>query len=151
MGYIPKITYPASAPTTTVTFTTPPNKKPGPYGSGSDQEGVGSVSITLSGQKQVMYYRTDTFLHLIMEDVPWADMAMWTAFIEYGIQGGTFLYYPDAGGTAFDEYWLDDSGGSPRNQDADTQLDSWNPKASDRQHASFELVFRLKPGGLHHS
>lgn len=149
MGYIPKITYPAAAPTTTVTFTLPPLKKPGPYGV-MDQEGVGTASISISGQKQVMWWRTDQFFHVTFDDVPWADMAMWQAFIDYALQGGTFLYYPDAAGTAYDEYWLEASGGSPRNQSYDSQLDAWNPTMGDRQHATYELVLRKKPGGLTH-
>ena len=148
-SYFPKITYLAGSPlvTNTLTFTLPPLKKPGPYPI-ADREGVGVASITLSGLKQVMWYRTDTFLHLIMDDVPWADMANWTAFIDYALQGGSFLYYPDATGTAYDEYWLDDSGGSVRNQSSNAQLDAWNPTMSDRQHANFELVLRKVPGGL---
>lgn len=146
MGYYPKITYPASAPTTTVTFTLPPIGKPGPYPV-MDQEGVGAASLSLSGQKQVMWFRTDQFLHLIMEDVPWADAAMWQSFIQYALQGGTFLYYPDATGSAYDEYWVEDSGGSGR---ASQVLDAWNPTMGDRQHATFELVLRKKPGGLTH-
>lgn len=150
MGYIPKITYPAASPTTTVSFTLPPTGKPGPYGI-ADQEGVGTPSISLSGKKQVMWIRTDAFFHLIFPDIPWADMPMWQLFIQYALQGGSFLYYPDAAGSAYDEYWLDDSGGSARNQNSDTQLDSWNPSMSDREHATFELVLRKVPGGLTHA
>jgi hypothetical protein len=83
-----------------------------------------------------------------MDDVPWADMANWTAFINYALQGGSFLYLPDYSGTAYDEYWLEESGGSVRNQSSNAQLDAWNPTMSDRQHASFELVLRKVPGGL---
>jgi hypothetical protein len=153
-SYYPKITYPASPPSpgvpTTLNFTLPPVKKPGPYPA-ADQEGVGVASISVSGLKQVMWLRTDTFLHLIMDDVPWADMANWKAFILYAIQGGSFLYYPDATGTAYDEYWLDDSGGSVRNQSSNTQLDAWNPTMGDRQHGQFQLVLRKVPGGLTHA
>ena len=145
--YYPKITYPAAAPTTTLNFTLPPVKKPGPYPV-ADQEGVGTASIALGGQKQVMWWRTDQFFHLIMDDVPWADMPAWQAFIDYALQGGSFLYYPDATGTAYDEYWLEDSGGSARNQSSNSQLDAWNPKMGDRQHGQFELVLRKVPGGL---
>lgn len=153
-SYYPKITYPASPPSpgvpTTLNFTLPPVKKPGPYPA-ADQEGVGVASISVSGLKQVMWLRTDTFLHLIMDDVPWADMANWKAFIQYAIEGGSFLYYPDATGTAYDEYWLEDSGGSVRNQSSNTQLDAWNPTMGDRQHGQFQLVLRKVPGGLTHA
>lgn len=146
MGYYPKIVYPAASPTTTVTFTTPPIKKPGPYGI-ADQEAIGASSISLSGQKQVMLWRTDTFFHLIMDAVPWADMSMWQAFFDYAVQGNSFLYYPDSGGTAYDEYWLEDSGGSGRN---DSPVDAWNPTMNAKQHSSFELLLRKVPGGLTH-
>jgi hypothetical protein len=152
--YYPQITYPASPPSpgvpTTLVFTLPPLKKPGPYGV-MDQEGVGTASITLGGQKQVMWWRTDQFLHLIMDDVPWADMNAWQAFIDYALPGGSFLYYPDYTGTAYDEYWLEDSGGSVRNQSSDSQLDAWNPVMGDKQHGQFELVLRKVPGGLTHT
>ena len=150
-SYYPKILYPAVAtsPTTqtTLTFTLPPVKKPGPYPV-QDQEGVGAVSLAVSGLRQVMWYRTDQFFHLVMDDVPWADMAAWQTFVQYAIQGGSFLYYPDSTGTAYDEYTLEDSGGSARSQVA---LDAWNPKMGDRQHGQFELVFRKVPGGLTHA
>lgn len=147
MSYYPKITYPASSPTTTLTFTLPPVKKPGPYPA-ADQEGVGTASLTVSGKRQVMWWRTDQFLHLVMDDVPWADVATWQSFLQYALQGGSFLYYPDAAGTAYDEYWLEDSGGSARASEA---LGAWNPKMGDRQHAQFELVLRKVPGGLTHA
>lgn len=149
MSYpIPKIEY--GSPAVTLSPTLPPIKKAGPYPS-CDQEGVGSATVSLSGLKQVMWIRTDTFYHLIMDAVPWADVPAWEAFIDYALQGNTFLYYPDATATAFDEYWLEDSGGSVRNQSSDTQLDAWNPVMGSREHAQFELVMRLKPGGLHSS
>lgn len=150
-SYYPAIIYPASPPSpgtqTTLNFTLPPVKKPGPYPA-ADQEGVGVSSISLSGQRQVVWYRNDQFLHLIMDDVPWADMAAWQVFIQYAQQGGSFLYYPDATGTAYDEYWLEDSGGSAR---AGSAISAWNPTMSDRQHAQFELVLRKVPGGLTHA
>jgi hypothetical protein len=143
--YYPQITYPASAPVTTVSFTLPPLKKPGPYGV-MDQEGVGTASITVSGKRQVMWWRTDQFFHLMIT-APWADMAMWQAFIDYALQGGSFLYYPDRTGTAYDEYTIEDSGGSAR---ASQPIDAWNPVMNDRQHVEFELVLRKVPGGLTH-
>jgi hypothetical protein len=150
MGYLPQIKYPAGTPTTTLAFSFPPVKKPGPYPV-ADQEGVGTASISLSGRKQVMWLRTDNFFHLIMDFVPWADMPNWQLFIQYALQGGSFLYYPDGLGTAYDEYWLEASGGSARNQSSNAQLDAWNPKMTDRQFAQFELIMRKVPGGLTHA
>jgi hypothetical protein len=148
----PQITWPASAPTSTLTFTYPPIQKPGPYGV-MDQEAVGSVSISMSGKRQVMYLRTDQFFHLIFNStVPWADMTNWQTFIQYAIQGGSFLYYPDHTGTAYDEYTLDDAGGSPRNPTtANYATPAWNPTMGDRQMSSFQLVLRKVIGGLTHA
>src|SRR6266536_2014 len=110
MAFInPKITYPASAPTTTLVFTWPPVEK----AMIPDQEGVAAVSKTLSGLKQTMWWREDEFIHLIMKSVPHVDLPAWQAFINYAHQGGSFLYYPDATDLAtFDECWLEESGGS---------------------------------------
>lgn len=150
-GY-PKIAYPAASPTSTLQFTYPPINKPGPYGV-MDQEAVGSISITLSGKRQVMFLRTDQFFHLIFDStVPWADMAAWQTFMQYAQPGGSFLYYPDAGGTAYDEYVIEDGGGSPRNYTtANISTPAWNPTMGSRQMSSFELVLRKVPGGLTHS
>jgi hypothetical protein len=152
MAY-PKIVYPASGPGTTLIFTYPPIKKAGPYGI-FDQEAVGSVSISLSGKRrQVMYLRTDQFLRLSMDsNVPWADLTEWQAFIEYAIQGGSFLYYPDSAATTFDEFWLEDAGGSARNStSANISTPAWASTYAARNLASFELVLRKVPGGLTHS
>ena len=118
-----------------------------------DQEAVGSVSLSISGKRQVMYLRTDQFFHLVFDaSVPWADMHAWQSFIQYAIQGGSFLYYPDASATAFDEYVLDDAGGSARNQSGGSySTPAWNPTMGARQLSSFELVLRKVPGGLTHS
>jgi len=144
MGYYPKITY--GSPTTTLLFTLPPLNKPGPYGI-ADAEAVGARSLSLSGQMQTLHFREDQLFHLKFDDVPWADMAAWQAFIDYAHLGNSFLYYPDASGTAYDEYWLDSSGGSGV---ANQSIDAWGPTMSDRQQATFELVLRKVPGGLTH-
>jgi hypothetical protein len=67
-------------------------------------------------------------------------------------QGGSFLYYPDNTGTAYDEYWLEDAGGSTRNYTtANISPAVWNPTMGARQMSSFELVLRKVPGGLTHA
>lgn len=148
----PQVKWPAASPTATLQFTYPPINKPGPYGV-MDQEAVGSVSITLSGKRQVLNLRTDQFFHLIFDaTVPWADMAAWQIFIQYAIDGGSFLYYPDSGGTAYDEYILEDAGGSARNSTtANISTPAWNPTMGARQMSSFELVLRKVIGGLTHA
>src|SRR5580765_5853190 len=116
---LPKITYPASSPTTTLNFAFPPVEKPMPFGNEGDElEAVRNDSITLSGLRQSMYYRTDEFKHLILKyvDIP-SEMDDWKAFILYALQGGSFLYYPDATDTGtYDEWLLEDPGGSNRSQ-----------------------------------
>jgi|SRR5581483_335485 len=152
---VPKITYPAAAPTTTLTFTYPPVEKPfGATNDGDEIESVRNDSITLSGLRQSMFYRTDTFKHLIMANVPQSDMQNWKAFITYVQQGGSFLYYPDSTGTAYDEWLLEDSGGSQRSQTSSSMVSSstnWAPKYVERHLAQFELVMRKVPGGLTHA
>ncbi len=138
---IPQITYPALAPTTTLAFTYPPVEKPAI----DDREIVGAVSITLSGKKQTISYRQDNFKRLSMKFVPQADLANWDAFFSFALDGGSFLYYPDATASAYDEYTLEDGGGSAINS---MGVISWNPKYSFRNVDEFELILRKVPGGL---
>jgi hypothetical protein len=142
---IPKITYPASAPTTTLNFTYPPTEKPGI----PDQEGVSAVSKTLSGLKQTRWWREDEFIHLSMKNVPQADLPAWKAFLNYAHQGGSFLYYPDATDTAtYDECWLEDSGGSSRSSGSGSSSDAWSPTYTARGLVQFELVLQKVPDGI---
>jgi len=139
---IPKITYPASAPTTTLNFTYPPVEKPGI----DDREVVGAVSYSLSGLKQTLQYRQDNFKHLIMKNVPQSDLQAWDDFISFAQAGGTFLYYPDATDTTtYAECDLVDSGGTTR---MDLGLDAWNPTYAFRGVSTFELVIRKVPNGI---
>lgn len=142
---IPQITYPAASPTTTLSFSYPPTEKiPVP-----DQEGVSAVSKTLSGLKQTMWQREDEFVRLKFTSVPFSDLAAWKSFMNYAHQGGSFLYYPDATGTAYDECWLEDSGGSARSSTGSSS-DAWSPNFAFRGFAEFELVIFKVPGGLTH-
>lgn len=149
---VPKIIYPASAPVTTLVFTYPPVEKPfGPTNDGDEIESVRNDSITLSGLRQSMLYRADEFKHLIMSNVPVADMPNWKLFSIFAQSGDSFLYYPDATLSGFDEWLLEDSGGSNRSQTSSSSSSSstnWNPKYVPRGLASFELVMRKVPGGL---
>jgi hypothetical protein len=148
----PKVVWPAASPTTTLIFDYPPTSKPGPYGV-MDQEAVGSISISISGKRQVMYLRIDQFFHLIFDaSIPWASMPNWQTFMDYALQGNSFLYYPDNTGTAYDEYVIEDAGGSPRNYTTvNVSTPAWNPTMGARQLSSFELVLRKVPGGLTHA
>ena len=146
MSYpIPQITYPASAPVNTLTFSYPPIEKPGI----DDQEGVGAVSKTLSGLKQTMFIREDEYKRLSMKFVPMADLQAWKDFMNYAHQGGTFLYYPDATLTGYDEYYLEDSGGSARSSmSSSNSSDAWSPSYAFRGFDEFELVLYKVSGGL---
>lgn len=145
----PKITYPASAPTTTLTFDYANVEKPGPYGI-NDQDAAGAVAISVSGKKQTMWWRTDQFMTLKLDNVPWSSMAAWQSFIQYAIQGGTFLYYPDSTGSAYDEYYLEESGGSA-GKNNNSSADTFSPSSVARQLTGFTLKCRLKLGGLTHA
>src|SRR3984957_14667842 len=148
----PKVTWPAASPTSTLQFTYPPINKPGPYGV-MDQEAVGSISITLSGKRQVMYLRTDQFFRLIFDaTVPWADMAAWQTFMQYAQPGGSFLYYPDACGSGYDEYVIEDGGASLRKyKTANISPQSGRLSICPFHLSSFDLVLREVPGRLTHS
>jgi len=143
---IPKIVYPADSQTDTLNFTYPPTEKPG----ADDLDAQRVDSISLSGLKQSLWYRTDTFKHIQMENVPMEDLPAWTAFMSYAMQGGSFLYYEDASQSAFAEWQLEASGGSsPSTSSTGTDAsDAWSPSYSSRGLASFELYFRKVPGGL---
>ena len=79
-------------------------------------------------------------------------MVAWQAFIDYASQGGSFLHYPDNTGTAYDEYWPEDAGGSTRNYTTSNISPAvWNPTMDATQMSSFELVLRKVPGGLTHA
>ena len=146
----PKIVYPASGGTpTTVNFTYPPTTKAAAYPV-IDHEAVGVATVTISGKRQVWFLRSDNLMRVTLENVPWSDMPTWEAFVLYAQQGGSFLYYPDGTGTAYDEFWLEDTGGSGRSQ---TPIMSWNPTGvkDAKMLAAFELTFRKVPGGMTHS
>jgi hypothetical protein len=149
---VPQITYPASAPANTLVFTYPPVEKPfGLTNDGDEIESVRNDSITLSGLRQSMFFRQDEFKHLIMQNVPQADMPAWKLFFNFAQTGDSFLYYPDSTLSGFDEWLLEDSGGSNRSQTSSSSSSSstnWNPKYVQRHLASFELVMRKVPGGL---
>lgn len=148
---LPKITYPADTEANTLAFTYPPIGKPmlDPR-DGDEREGVRADSFTLSGLRQSMFYRADEFKHINMPNVPIADISNWRDFIDYCHQGGSFRYYPDSTLSAFDEYILEDSGGSNRSQtsSASNSATNWMPKFIVRTIDGFEIVMRKVPGGL---
>lgn len=66
-------------------------------------------SISLSGLKQSVSWRTDVFHNLQMEAVPIADLPAWRDFMTYALAGGEFSYYPDAALAGFTVYTLEDT------------------------------------------
>lgn len=117
---IPRIVYGS----TTLTFSLPPVNKPG----ADDLEAQRNDSISLSGLKQSVYWRTDTFKNLEMAAVPQADLPAWRDFMAYAITGGEFSYYPDATLAGFTVYTLEDK--------------NWKPTRAYFGHAKFTLRFR---------
>jgi hypothetical protein len=126
---IPKITYDAGAGTVTLNFTYPPVQKPG----ASELDAVGERTMTQSGNRQVIKVRTDEFLTLQIDFVPFADLAAWTAFMGFAIHGGQFKYYPDATLTAFATWDLEDT--------------NWKPSLNGRMHDKFTMKMRKVPAG----
>lgn len=70
-------------------------------------------SISGDGHRQVIYERTEEFLPLAFDNVPWADLPAWTTFFKFALQGGSFRYYPDKTSNTYTLYVLDDSNFSP--------------------------------------
>src|ERR1051326_5190580 len=142
---IPQIVYPASAPANTLSFTYPPTEKPGI----DDLAAVREDSITISGLKQSLWERNDVLKRLHMENVPMVDLPNWKAFMDSALQGNSFLYYPDVADlSSYDEWWLEDSGGSAPSASGGSVTDVWSPTFNVRGLASFDLVFRKVPGGI---
>lgn len=128
MAYpIPKIVY----GTTTLTFSFPPVNKSGTQ----DRIAQRNDSISLSGLKQSLWWRTDKFLNLQMDFVPLADLPAWEDFIDYSLQGGEFSFYPDATLAGFTVYTLDDSS-------SDTGTVSFTPTRNVVGITKFTLRFR---------
>jgi hypothetical protein len=117
---LPKIIYNS----TTLTFSYPPVQKPGT----PELETSREDSITLTGVKQSIHVRTDTFFTLQMDSVPQADLTNWAAFMAWALQGNSFDYYPDATSGTHTAYTLEDT--------------DWLPKRAFFGYVKFSLRFR---------
>lgn len=104
MAY-PKIVY----NTTTLLFSFPPVDKPG----ANELVAERHDSYSTSGLKQSVWERTDEYLELQMKFVPQTDLAAWTAFLQWALQGNSFYYYPDADVDSFTTFTLDDTSWKP--------------------------------------
>src|SRR5678815_5413638 len=95
-------------------FTYPPTKKAGPHdGNGDRLEAQRADSITLSGVKQSIWWRTDRIRIFNMEFVPVADLPAWKAFFDVAVTGETWEYFPDADGGESETFTLEDVQWSP--------------------------------------
>lgn len=70
-------------------------------------------SISGDGHRQVVYERTEEYLTLNFEFVPWGDMVAWTRFMRYAIKGGSFDYYPDQSSGTHTTWVLEDTNFKP--------------------------------------
>ncbi len=126
---IPQIVYDAGSGMVTLNFTYPDIQKP----MTDPLEAVRHDSITSSGLRQTMLERVDAVKNLQLENIPWADLPALAAFMSYAIQGGSFLYYPDAAGSAYQTWELVD--------------DKFDPKFNTRGLSKCTLKLRKVPGG----
>lgn len=79
----------------------------------NELDAVRHDSISGDGHRQVIYERTEEFLPLQFENVPWADLPAWTTFFRSVLKGGAFRYYPDRTSGTYALYVLDDQSFSP--------------------------------------
>jgi hypothetical protein len=101
----PKIIYDPGAGPATLNFLRPPRRVPG-----YSREATRHDNLATSGVREAVLERVDQFLEIEMDYVALgSDVSAWAAFLDYALQGGQFSYYPDALGTAFTNYWLEDT------------------------------------------
>jgi hypothetical protein len=121
---LPKIVY--GEEDTELLFTYPPVQKPG----ADDLEADRRDTTTASGIRQSVWARNDIFKTLQMDYVPAEDLAAWSAFMAYALEGHQFQYHPDADASPQDyELWtLEDT--------------KWAPKYNFRGVAKFTIRLR---------
>jgi hypothetical protein len=101
----PKIVYDPGSGPVTLNFQYPPRRVPA-YAF----EAVRHDNVASSGVRESVTERVDQFLTLELEWIlNGADVAAWSAFMQYALAGGQFSYYPDASQAAFTNYWLEDT------------------------------------------
>lgn len=105
MAY-PKIVYtPAGGTEQTLNFVLPPRMQPG-----YQKAAVRHDNVSTAGLRESVLERIDEFLEFTLEWIKvGADLANWTAFLDYALTGAPFAYYPDASQQAFTNYLLEDS------------------------------------------
>jgi len=87
-----RIIYDAGGGDTALDFLHPPRVVPG-----YQKAAVRHDNIAASGVKESIHEHT---AQIIEFDVPWvepgADLAAWSAFLDFALTGGQFRFYPDA-------------------------------------------------------
>jgi hypothetical protein len=108
---VPKIIYDPGTGPVTLNFSYPDTGKP--YG--DILEAQRNDTISSSGSvRQAMLRRVDVKKELQIENVPWADLPAWAAFIQFVVAGGTFLFYPDSTSPLYATWELADEKFSPK-------------------------------------
>jgi hypothetical protein len=103
----PQIVYtPPSGSQQIVNFVSPPQQQ-----SGYVKAAVRHDNISTAGIRESVLERTDEFMELSMNWIrAGADLANWTAFLDFALTGAAFAYYPDAALTPYTNYVLEDTG-----------------------------------------
>lgn len=103
----PQIIYtPAGGPQQIVNFVSPPQQQPGYV-----KAAIRHDNISTAGIRESVLERTDEFMELSLNWIrAGADLANWTAFLDYALTGAAFAYYPDASLNAYTNYVLEDTG-----------------------------------------
>ena len=120
-------------------FTYPPTGKPDlGDGAGDELQPLRYDSFTLSGIKQSVFVRQDTFRVLHMTNVPFSDLPAWREFMTFAQTGAPFHYHFDADSDAYEIFELDDNQGSV----STSSTQGWAPKRVVRGLASFDINVR---------
>jgi hypothetical protein len=103
----PLIIYtPTGATQQTLSFESPPQQQPGYV-----KAAVRHDNISTSGVRESVLERIDQFMELTLNWIyAGADLANWTAFLDFALTGGAFAYYPDASLPAYTNYVVEDTG-----------------------------------------
>ncbi len=103
----PQIIYtPAGGTQQTLTFLWPPQQQPGYV-----KTAVRHDNVSTSGVRESVLERIDQFAELSLGWIrTGADLANWTAFLDFALTGAPFAYYPDPSLTAYTNYVLEDTG-----------------------------------------
>ena len=68
-------------------------------------------NLSTAGIRESVLERVDEFMELSLNWIrAGADLANWTAFLDYALTGAAFAYYPDASLNAYTNYVLEDTG-----------------------------------------